>query len=255
LKTLRLLKERCDLFCCLSQSTAQDLQAQLQMPHGRMRIVHGAPTGDVRNAVNMASSNSPTFLFVGDPGYHRNVTGVLCALSAARQVLNADVRLIMASDVEAAMQADIRSLANACALPAEAIRFVPSSESHLHYNCAVALLNPSLWEGTALAILDAMAAGLPVIAGDNSAQSEVCDDGALLVNAEDMEDIARGLITLVQDSVLRQDLASKAVAQANRFTWRRSAEKTAVYLAECVSRRGQYRPAAEFRADGEPVTL
>ena len=41
LSRLAQVKERCDLFFCISQTTAQDLQIHLQMPLAKLRIIHG----------------------------------------------------------------------------------------------------------------------------------------------------------------------------------------------------------------------
>lgn len=247
LHLLRLLKERCDLFVCASQSTAQDLQARLEIPHGRLRIVHGAASDSLTRGTSPADiggarhryalDNKRFLLCFGAGEHHKNIARMLFALSAVRQVLNEDVRLVMAGDMTDATHRETLSLAADCALPEDALTFVAGDAVGALRGCAEALLHPSLWEGSGMRILDAMSAGLPVIAGNNSAQAEVCNDAALLIDAEDEEEIARAIISVLQSPALRQELTEKGVAQSRRFTWRKAAEKTAIYLAECVSKR------------------
>ena len=86
-----------------------------------------------------------------------------------------------------------------------------------------------------------MAAGLPLIAADNSAMDEVCGDGALLVNADDEDAIARALLSVLQSAETRHSLAARGREQAQRFTWRKAAEKTAIYLTESVMWQGRRR--------------
>jgi glycosyltransferase involved in cell wall biosynthesis len=105
------------------------------------------------------------------------------------------------------------------------------------YHRATALLHPSLYEGFGFPIAEAMSAGLPVIAGNNSSQAEVFGDAALLVDARSIEDIARCILRMVQDGNLRAELAEKGRALCRRFTWRKVAEKTAMYLTEAIEHR------------------
>jgi radical SAM superfamily enzyme YgiQ (UPF0313 family)/GT2 family glycosyltransferase/glycosyltransferase involved in cell wall biosynthesis/SAM-dependent methyltransferase len=250
LQAVAMMKARCDLFLCPSQSTAQDLQIHLQIPHERFRTIHGAAFGvagivasqnAVRAALQRLSLDGKRFLLTnGLVGPHRNAAGVLTALSAVRQVLNEDVRLAVSGDAGAALPAIIR----AAALPESAIVLVSENDRQLIQANAQALLSPGLWEGSALHLLNAMAAGVPVIAGGNSAQSEICGDAAVMVNATDVEEIARAVISLMQSDTLRNELRVKGQEQAKRFTWRKTGEKTAIYLAESVARRRRKIPAA-----------
>ncbi len=96
-------------------------------------------------------------------------------------------------------------------------------------------------------LLDAMASGMPVIGGDNSAQSEVCGDAALLVNVDDADELAHAMLSVAQSADLRKELARKGREQAGRFTWEKAAEKAAIYLAESIAWQGRRRkpiPAA-----------
>ena len=52
-----------------------------------------------------------------------------------------------------------------------------------------------------------------------------------------MEEIARAIVQLTQNDGLRQELARKGLAQYRHFTWQKTAEKTAIYLAEAYARR------------------
>ncbi len=54
---------------------------------------------------------------------------------------------------------------------------------------------------------------------------EAACPGALYVNAEDVQEIAQGIVRLCQDADLRQTLHLAGQAHAARFTWQRSAEQ------------------------------
>ena len=59
---------------------------------------------------------------------------------------------------------------------------------------------PSLWEGFCNAVVEAMAAGLPIISSDISTLREVLGEMATYVNPKSPKDIARGIIEVIEKS-------------------------------------------------------
>ena len=109
------------------------------------------------------------------------------------------------------------------------IRFlgpVPSEELPALYAGATVFAFPSLYEGFGLPVLEAMAAGTPVLTSCTSSLPEVAGDAALLVNPESPTDIREGLVRLFESESLRQDFAERGYRQERRFSWRRTAELT-----------------------------
>ncbi len=82
---------------------------------------------------------------------------------------------------------------------------------------ARALLFPSLAEGFGLPIAEAMALGIPVLAGATPAQIETGGGAILSVDPEDGQAIARGIAALCDDPGLRADLSLRGKIEARRF--------------------------------------
>ena len=94
------------------------------------------------------------------------------------------------------------------------------------YDSASVLAFPSLYEGFGLPLLEAMARGLPAVAGNVGAMPELAGGAAVFVDPEDVEAIAAGLQQLLDDSALRAGLAAAGRKRAAGYTWQRSADLT-----------------------------
>ena len=109
---------------------------------------------------------------------------------------------------------------------------VPDAELPAWYAAADVLAFPSTKEGWGLAVLEAMSAGLPVVASDLPVFGEYLTSGrdALLVPVDDPAALATGLATVLDDPDLAASLREAALATAQRYTWARSAaEHQAIY--------------------------
>ncbi len=75
-------------------------------------------------------------------------------------------------------------------------------------------------------LLEAMAAGVPILTSNRSALPEVAGDAALLVDPEDTAAIAAGLRQLTENNEIRQELARRGLERAREFTWDKAVSQT-----------------------------
>ncbi len=90
-------------------------------------------------------------------------------------------------------------------------------------------LLPSLFEGTPLTLLEAMASGLPIVTTATCGMKDVIRDGAngLLVPIRAPDEIVRAVTRLGEDSSLRETLGRTARTTAAEYTWDRVAAPVA----------------------------
>lgn len=102
-----------------------------------------------------------------------------------------------------------------------------SSEKLLEfYQNAEVFVLPSFYEGFGLPILEAMANGVPVIAGNNSSMIEIVGEAGILINPYKPKEIAEAIKKIIQDKNFKEKLVEKGLKQAKKFTWEECAEKT-----------------------------
>ncbi|MEO8065978.1 MAG: glycosyltransferase family 1 protein [Candidatus Doudnabacteria bacterium] len=94
------------------------------------------------------------------------------------------------------------------------------------YSGAKLLTLPALYEGFGFPPLEAMASGVPVVVSNVSSLPEVVGDAGALVDPDSTESIAEGLLSVLMDDNLRQQMIVKGLARAKRFTWENTARKT-----------------------------
>jgi glycosyltransferase involved in cell wall biosynthesis len=103
------------------------------------------------------------------------------------------------------------------------------------YNGALFLAYPSLYEGFGMPPLEAMACGIPVLTSNGSSLPEVVGEAGVYVEAEDVQSIAAGLLLLLEDAALRQEMAKKGMERAKLFNWQRAAEETTAVYTNIVN--------------------
>ena len=114
------------------------------------------------------------------------------------------------------------------------IGFVPDEYIPALYSMAEFLLFPSLYEGFGLPVLEAMAAGCPVLTSNLSSMPEIAGNCAVLVDPYNPDSIAQGIIELIKNAELRESLARCGRERARHFSWRKTAKRFLEIINEVV---------------------
>ncbi|MFM7718123.1 MAG: glycosyltransferase family 4 protein, partial [Actinomycetota bacterium] len=222
-----------------SRAVAGDLVAFGGIEEARIEVVpHGVDPARVpadaaarRNRLGVGEGRYA--LFVGGIEPRKNLPRLVAAFAA----LPGDARLVVAGGPVRWFPAAARDLDRAVAELPPAVRsrllrvgYVDDADRAALLDGASLLAYPSLEEGFGLPVLEAMAAGVPVLTSDRSALPEVAGDAAVLVDPTDVDAIGAGLARLLDDDALRARLASAGRERASTFPWSAAARRTAAVL-------------------------
>ena len=224
---------------CVSQATRHDLLEATGVPEDRVRVVPEAPDPRYMQPPAAASFRDPVeagrpyLLCVGTIEPRKNLPAVFRALARLPRAERPELRVVGAPGLDATA---IQALPARLGLNGD-VRFLgrrPTDELLTLYAGALALVYPSLLEGFGLPVLEAMAAGAPVVASNRSGVPEVAGDAAILVDPEDDNSIAAALERVITSPALRDDLRARGRARVARFSWERTARRTLDVFAEAI---------------------
>jgi glycosyltransferase involved in cell wall biosynthesis len=106
------------------------------------------------------------------------------------------------------------------------------------YSLADLYLYPSHLEAFPIPVTEAMACGVPVVTSRTNGLLEIAGDGAVLVDPDDPDDIARGAAELLTDPKRRAEVAAAGLVRVSRYSWERCARETLEVL-ERVGHEGR----------------
>lgn len=218
-----------------SEFAAAEIRARLGIDASR---IHAVPLGvDARFRRDVAPDEIQAvrnryilpqrfILFVGVIEPRKNLATLLRAYAAAREKgLESDLVLAGRSGW---MNREIYALPGELNIR-EHVRFpgfVGDEDLPALYAAADLFAYPSLYEGFGLPVLEAMAAGLPVLVSDAPALVEVLGEAGMIIPATDVEAWTDALLVMSREDDRRRDLAAAARRRAAPFTWQQTARRT-----------------------------
>ena len=253
---------RADRVIAVSEATRRDVEHMLGIPSDRIRQVYSAPDPKYLDHHPPATARSagpdvwemekkrlleryqidyPFILYSGRIRPHKNIPRLVEAFAVVRGELEhhpvyKDLRLIIIGD-EISKHPEVRRTVIQTRME-QCVRFlgfVPFDTLKVFYTTASAFIFPSLYEGFGLPPLEAMASGTPVVVSNASSLSEAVAEAAMIINPENVFDIARGIREVLLDEALRAQLIRSGFEQVKHFSWRRTATEVLTVYNEVAA--------------------
>jgi len=168
-------------------------------------------------------------MYVGRPTPHKNLQRLVDAF-AIMQKTRPDLHLVLVGKTDANYQRHEAYVKEKGITNVVFTGFTSDAQLRWLYEHCRAYVFPSLSEGFGLPPLEAMIHGAPVVASNATCIPEVLGDAANYFDPLNIEEMAAKTGEVIDDPLIREDLASKGKKQVAKYSWARMAEQTlAVY--------------------------
>jgi glycosyltransferase involved in cell wall biosynthesis len=208
-----------DRIIAVSQFTAAQVESLLGVDPARIHVVHHG----IRPLPIVPRAPEKIVLHVGAIQERKNIARLVRAFAA----LPEGWKLVLAGSAGYGAAGIFQAIESSARRNDIAITgYISEPELAAWYARASIFAFPSLDEGFGMPVLEAMRAGVAVIASNRSAIPEVCGEAALLVEAMDQDALATRLRELASNPDVRFELEQRGVSRAAQFSWERAGAAT-----------------------------
>jgi glycosyltransferase involved in cell wall biosynthesis len=208
------------LVITVSEFSRAELMEFLGVSGERIRVVPGgvdrrfSAAVDTEPVLRRLGLTKPYVLAVGDRGPRKNLEALRPAVGLLRKE---GMELVVAGGGRGHQLGSLLE-------GARDLGYVPDEDLPALYAGARAFALPSLHEGFGLTVLEAMAAGVPVVASRRAALPEVVTGAGLLADPDDWGLFAAAVLQAATDEQQRARLREHGRQVAARYTWERAAQ-------------------------------
>jgi phosphatidylinositol alpha-mannosyltransferase len=131
------------------------------------------------------------------------------------------------------------------------VGMVEYDELPRYYKTADIFCSPATGrESFGIVLLEAMALGKPVVATSIEGYAGVLTNGeeGYLVPPKDDKELARSLLTLINDESLRQQMGARGLITAQEYDWKRIARRVVDYYTEILSQTSRHKSPLKHEA-------
>jgi glycosyltransferase involved in cell wall biosynthesis len=233
-----------------SLSSQHDIVRLLGIPADNVRVIYLAADESYRPVTEAAQLNAVRaryglpeqfVLYLGGFDQRKNVPNLLHAYTKVARGMGPDCPLIIGGRLPSETSPlfpDVQQLVKRLDL-ADIVGFigpVDELDKPALYTLAACFAWPSWYEGFGLPVLEAMACGTPVVAGNRGSLPEIVGDAGFLVEPDDINRMAGAIIASVIDEPLRREHRAKGLAQAAKFSWQKCAAETIEVYRQVLQR-------------------
>src|SRR3989344_5240980 len=205
--------KKADLIISISEVTKKDLIEIFKIPEEKIKVVYLGynKIGEI-SPESILDLPEKFFFFVGAIKERKNVFGVVSAFGEYKKS-GGDHKLVIAGNGSWEYYEKILRFIKENNLSDSVIFLGQITDNNLSYlyKRAEALVYPSFIEGFGLPVLEAQDCGLPVITSNISSLPEVAGDGAILVDPNNIFEIAEAMKRISQNQDFRQNLIEKGI--------------------------------------------
>jgi len=239
LKNLRRLRKASEILS-ISQTTTDDIHQHLGISKSKIatiplaasfRKAEGGQAIRQELVEKLSQFKRPYIAYIGGTDARRKIDELIYAFN----ILNArgtSLDLVLAGnefqEVNLVPSVEARNaiIASSYKKHIHLLGFLSEAEKEYILMHAAAFVYPTLYEGFGLPILEAMQAGCPVVAFNNSSIPEVGGTAIAYAPTQDRKGIQQAILDVINNTPATKLMVKKGLAQAAKFNWDKSAEQT-----------------------------
>lgn len=244
---MKVIRRKALRVIAVSNHTRNDLVRLFGFREERIRVIHEGVSGEfqpVRDGNRLRAAGKKYsfpegkgfFLYLGLLKPHKNVGLLVRTVKNLRKAGKLAEKLVIVGKKDVKYPESAKNIEEICS--DEDVIYIPSVEPQelaVLYSMATCFVQPSLYEGFGLPVLEAMACGTPVIVSDRASLPEIAGDAALCFEAESEESLAKALLEVSGDPRVREALVTKGFQRVRKFSWKRMAEETLEVYKEALA--------------------
>ncbi len=229
--TMRRIKGRADKILTISEFSRQEIMDCYQIKSDRIKVGYLGydqqkfqPHQVDPAILTRYKISQPYILYLGRLEKKKNIGNIVKAFASVKAE-HPDLQLVLAGS-GGNMYDEVKDIIRQYKLETEIILTGYLAEEDLPQVLAGAkiFVFPTLYEGFGLPIIQAMAAGVPVITSDMEPHREVAGGAACLVNPQQSADLATAISRLLSEPAYTQALMDKGMTRARYFSWSQTAQ-------------------------------
>lgn len=216
----------------VSEYSRQDISRSYGISPDRIDVVYNGvneffrPLDDwqQQQARKKFARGKPYFLCIGSLHPRKNIVRLIRSFEQFKQAHQSEVKLVFAGQGMWGLR-DIQKTLEKCTVKEDIIFTERLGNEDLAQvtGGALALSYVPYYEGFGIPVVEAMAAGIPVITSGVTSLPEVAGDAALLVDPLSENQISAAMTRLYKDPDLRRDLSVRGLERQKAFSWDRTA--------------------------------
>ena len=195
--------------------------------NNKVAVVHHGVTGEFEPVT--LESRDKFILTVSDIYVQKNLHTLIGALSHVKAE-HPDLKLkIAGKSIDTGYEAEVHNAVYWTGL-SESVEFLGEKSTEelveLYQSCALFVF-PSTVETFGNPLVEAMSCGTPIASSNSAAMPEILGSAAMFFNPLDLREIAQTITHLMGNEDVRKSLSKKSIVQSKKYSWRKTAQKTA----------------------------
>lgn len=213
----------------VSQYLTDKVLEQYPVAAGKIKTIPEGVNIDVFGGKRRSSKQSSTeqVLFVGTMYKYKNPEKAIKAVAHANDSSRLQIHLKMVGRIPNGRHKSLKSLIKQMGVDdkVKVMGAIDHSKMPNIYHKASMLIYPSSAEAFGLPLLEAMAAGTPVIASNKMSIPNVVGDAGIIVEPCSVSELSKAVIRISNDESLRTELVKKGYKRATKLSWKNTSRQ------------------------------